>query len=415
MRVELVCVGTELLTGKASTHAVGLSERLQALGLSLARETVVGDDPAEMAAVFKEAWRRADVVLCSGGLGPTFDDITRDVWARVLKRRLLFRTDLFRDIAAKFRRRRMTMPPMNRRQAFVLEGAEPLQNPNGTAPGQRLATGRKTLVLLPGPGGELFPMADAAVMPWLAGRLPPRRREARVWRIFGRPESDVDRDMRPLVRAERSGGGLEVVWGILAQEGVVDVKAAVSGARGDAVSARMERIERKVRGTFGADIYGAGREALEEAVGKLLKARGQTVSAAESCTGGLLSERLTRTPGSSSYFIESSVTYANAAKVRRLGVPGEVLKEKGAVSRECALAMAEGLRRKTETDWALSVTGIAGPGGGTAEKPVGLVYIGLAGRGKARAWEHRFAGDRGRIRQFSALWALEHLRRSLLS
>lgn len=414
MRVELVCVGTELLTGKSSTHSVGLSERLQELGLALARETIVGDDPSEMAEAFKGAWRRADIVLCAGGLGPTFDDITRDVWGKVLGRRLKFRKELLGAIEARFRLRKMPMPPMNRRQAYLLEGAEVLENPRGTAPGQRLTVGKKTLALLPGPASELFPMADALLIPWLRERLPARARETRVWRIFGVAESRVDEALRSLVEGEKTKGGVAVVWGILAQAGVVDIKATTSGSAVAAVAARMEGIEGRVRETFGKDIYGTGRETLEEVVGVLLKGRGQTLSLAESCTGGLLTERLTRVPGSSAYVVEARVTYKNEAKVRLLDVPEEVLKEKGAVSRECALAMAGGVRGKAVTDWALSVTGIAGPDGGTAEKPVGLVFIALAGPSGAEAWEHRFSGDRRQVREWSALWALEHLRRALL-
>ena len=431
-RVELVCVGTELLMGKVSTHSVGLSERLRTLGLAFARETVVGDDPSEMESVFLEAWRRGDLVLCSGGLGPTFDDITRDVWSKVLKRPLRFRSDLFQSIRDKFRSMGLPMPPMNRRQAFLLDGAEEMENPNGTAPGQRLTIGRKTVVLLPGPGRELFPMVDDFVLPWLRGIIPAGARETRVWRLFGEAESDVDRRLRPLVRSERSHGKIEVAWGILAQEGVVDVELTVAGTSRADVSRRMKAVEKRVRKVFGKGIYGTGRETLEEAVGGLLKKQGGTLALAESCTGGGVAERITRVPGSSAWFVEGLVTYANEAKKRLLGVPESVLKKHGAVSRACALAMADGVRRRARTTWGVSVTGIAGPDGGSAAlsaefrgqtashradipvgKPVGLVFIAAAGPGVRRAWEHRFSGDRARIRERSALWALERLRRSL--
>ncbi len=415
MRVELVCVGTELLTGKVSTHSVGLSERLRTLGLAIARETVVGDDPSEMEAVFREAWRRGDLVICSGGLGPTFDDITRDVWSKVLNRPLRFRPELFRAIREKFRAMSLPMAPMNRRQAFLLDGAQVLANPNGTAPGQRLTIGKKTVVLLPGPGRELFPMADDFVLPWLKARVPSGEMETRVWRLFGVSESDVDRCMRPLVRSEKSRGKIKVTWGILAQEGVVDVDLTVGGPTSEEVSRRITAIEKRVRKIFGKGIYGIGRETLEETVGGLLKTRGETLALAESCTGGGLAERITRVPGSSAWFVEGLVTYANEAKKRLLGVPESVLKKHGAVSRACVLAMADGVRRRARTTWGVAVTGIAGPEGGFAAKPVGLVYIAAAGPGVRRAWEHRFSGDRARIRERSALWALERLRRLLIT
>jgi nicotinamide-nucleotide amidase len=413
MRVELVCVGTELLTSKVSTHSTGLAERLESLGLHLSRETVVGDDPAEMAVVFREAWRRSDLILCSGGLGPTFDDITREIWSKVLRRKLLFRAPLFRDVQERFLRSGLRMAPENRRQAFILSGAEPLRNPNGTAPGQRLTIGRKTLCLLPGPGKELFPMFDESLVPWLRSSALGVTRETRVWRLFGSPESAVDHDVRPIVAAFSSWKGVSMIWGILAHQGLVDVKVTAAGKDGVSVRRCLSRVEALVRRTFGTLIFGTDKDVLEGVVGGLLTARGETVATAESCTGGGLAERLTRTGGSSLYFVEGRVTYHNRSKEALLGVPSSVLTGEGAVSRRCARAMAEGLRRRAKTTWALSITGIAGPGGGTPLKPVGLVFIGLAGPRGTRVWEHRFSGDRGRIREQSGLWALDHLRRSL--
>jgi len=412
-RVELICVGTELLTGKTNTHGATLAQRLEAAGLVLARETTVGDDPVEMRAAFAEAWRHGGVILCTGGLGPTFDDITRDVWSRVTGRRLLLQPAIAREIEEKFRRRGLRMPPDNRRQACVLRGARVLVNAHGTAPGQMLSIGNKTLVLLPGPGREMTPIFDRDVFPVLRG-LHPGARDSRIYRVYGVPESAIDERMRPLVRRHIGRGGVDVVWGILAQGFIVDIKFAVSGNDPTAVRRTASRVEADVLRRFGKNIYGRGRETLEESVGRLLSAKKRTLALAESCTGGLLSQKITRVPGSSAYFLQGLVTYSNQAKERLLGVRRATLAKHGAVSKPAALAMARGARRRAGADYGMSVTGIAGPEGGTAEKPVGLVYIALDGPGGAVCVENRFPGGREQVRERAALAALDLLRRRLL-
>jgi nicotinamide-nucleotide amidase len=411
--VELVCVGTELLTGKLNTHGAYFSAQLEDLGLPLARETTVSDDPAEMEAVFREVWRRADVVLVTGGLGPTFDDLTREVWARVLGRRLVLRADLLAGIRDRFRRRGLPMPPANRRQARVMQGARVLANPNGTAPGQLVEFESKILVLLPGPGRELKPMVEGDVFPYLRERFSKGSRKTRVWRLFGLAESRVDQRLRPLLASgDRSNRG--TTWGILAQGGIVDVKATVAGPDIGSVEATLGRWDRWLRRRFGDAIFGVGTDTLEAVVGAGLRARNRTLATAESCTGGLLAERVTSVSGSSDYYWGGVVSYANEAKVRELGVKRETLRRFGAVSGKTAREMAAGLRRRAKTEYALSVTGIAGPGGGSAEKPVGLVFIGMAGPEGIFVVKKTFLGDRSFVRQQSVLWALDHLRRALI-
>ncbi len=406
-------MGSELLSGKVNTHAAAVAGRLAEVGLALSREVTVGDDPAEMEKVFRESWRRAQVVLCTGGLGPTFDDLTRDVWAKVTHRPLRFQKPLMDDIRNKFRRRRWPMPKENRRQTYVLAGAAVMQNPYGTAPGQVLVAGGKVLALFPGPAREFFPMMEGKFLPFLRTRLPPRTRKTKIYRLFNFSESAVDERLDGLRRRSRAPGKIEVTWGILAQRFIIDVKVTVAGPAPAAVESALARIHSAVLAEFGGDVYGFGEETLQECVGRDLRRRKETVSTAESCTGGLVAEKLTRVPGSSDYFMQGSVTYSNRSKRRLLGVRQETLRRHGAVSAECAREMAAGCRRRAGTDWALALTGVAGPSGGTPQKPVGLVYIALAGKRGVSVTEHRFSGTREDIRERSALTALDRLRRAL--
>lgn len=409
-RVELLCVGSELLMGKLNTHGSYLSSLLEDLGLPLIRETTVSDDPQEMEALFREAWKRAGVVLVTGGLGPTFDDLTRDVWAKVCGKTLVFDSELLAAIKARFKKRMTPMPPANRRQAYLLRGAKILENANGTAPGQLLEMGRKTLVLLPGPGREMKPMVERDIVPFLLNRFSPGVRRTRIWRLFGLGESAVDQHLRGILTGK---GGLS--WGILAQEGVVDVKMTVTGFDIGRVEKTMNKWDIRMRKRFGSALFGSGGESLESVVGHLLRRSGKTVAVAESCTGGGLAQKITRVPGSSDYFWGGAVSYANAAKSKMLGVKKWTLHRYGAVSKQTAQEMADHLRRKAQTDFALSLTGVAGPSGGTIEKPVGTIYVGLSSARGTQVWEKHLVGDRALIRSQSILWALNHLRQALIA
>ncbi|MBL8024061.1 MAG: competence/damage-inducible protein A [Elusimicrobia bacterium] len=408
-RVELVCVGTELLMGKLNTHGAYFSSLLEDLGFPLARETTVSDDPIEMKRVFREVWNRASLVVVTGGLGPTFDDLTRDVWAPVCGRKLIFHPELSAVIRERFRRRGLSMPPANRRQAFVLRGARILENLRGTAPGQVLDLGDKILVLLPGPGKELKPMVERDLVPFLRARFSKGHRKTRLWRLFGLPESVIDQRIRKRVSFHQG-----VTWGILAQGGVVDLKLTLQGPTERGVETVLTQWDCWMGRVFGPVLFGKGMETLESVVGDLLRKKGLTLAIAESCTGGRLAQLMTSLPGSSDVFWGGVVSYSNVAKRLFCGVKNETLGTHGAVSAQVAREMAEGLRAKARSEYVLSVTGIAGPLGGTPTKPVGRVYIGLAGSGGTRVWEKNFIGDRTFVQQQSALWALDFLRRELL-
>ncbi|HOW28417.1 MAG TPA: competence/damage-inducible protein A [Elusimicrobiota bacterium] len=412
-RVELVCIGSELLFSKINTHVVPMSAQLARLGLCLSRVTIVEDDRGEMDRVFRESWRRAGIVITTGGLGPTFDDLTREVWAKTLHRPLRLVPSFVDAIREKFKRRGYRMPAENARQAYVIGGATVMENPVGTAPGQILSDRGKTAVLLPGPLREMLPMLRDTVIPSLEkkyGRQPLCRR---VYRIFGDPESVVDERLKPLRERWRSTGPTQTVFGILASRYVIDIELMVRGKDFSSVTDRYRRVNEDVFRRFGPLIFGLDDDTLESLVGRFLRHRRETVSVAESCTGGMLMERLTDVPGSSDYFEEGLVTYSNESKKEHLGVPVRLLSAHGAVSSPCAVAMARGIRRRSGTDWGISITGIAGPSGGTDAKPVGLVYIAVDGTKGTDCHEHLFIGDRPQIRERAVATALHHLLKKL--
>lgn len=410
-----MCIGSELLTGKVNTHAAYLGSQLASIGLFISREHTVGDGPELMRETFADAWRRADIVISAGGLGPTFDDLTRDVWSKVVKRSLAFQDWILRDIQQKFKQRSIKMPPHNRRQAYVLRGAEVLPNPFGTAPGQFLTVGRKILILLPGPPRELYPMTESHVIPRLKKALVLRHCIFKTVLLVGVPESEVDQKIRPLVARYQRFRGCRVTHGILASQSVISVRFIVEGPDAAAARQALDALASKFRRCLGSNVFGEDNDTLESVVGRLLLRQRKTLSVAESCTGGLIGKIITDQPGSSSYFLESVTAYSDQSKIRRLGVKKKTLSAFGAVSKEVAREMALGIKRTSGSDFSLSVTGIAGPDGGSPAKPVGLVYIGCSGRKRTFVREFRFSGDRGWIRHRSALIALDILRRELLA
>jgi nicotinamide-nucleotide amidase len=347
----------------------------------MAGEESVPDDIAAVASALRRALARADAVLVSGGLGPTFDDLTREAAAKTLGRRLTFDPRLWSRILKRFARYKMKVPEQNKRQALVIGGAEVLDNPNGSAPGQRLKTRGKSLVLMPGPPSEMYPMFENLVLPRL------KRAHARgihlasfSVRLSGIPESSADERLDP-VRARWP----KARFTILASGGEVSFHAVSFERSARAARAARAGLRRDILAAVGAFAHGEADETLEFALGARLKKRGLTLAAAESCTGGLLGGRITAVAGSSAWFLGGVVSYANAAKVRLLGVPARVLARHGAVSPECAAAMAEGARRALKADLGVSITGVAGPGGGTKDKPVGLVHLAVSGPGRRRA------------------------------
>jgi nicotinamide-nucleotide amidase len=410
MRIEILAVGSELLTPEfTDTNSLFLTRRLNDLGLDVTRKSVLGDEADDLATFFREAVARVDLLLVMGGLGPTEDDKTRDACAAALGRKLVYREDLFDAILQRFRRRGFVPAPSNARQAYILEGAEVLANGNGTAPGLRIREGRCEIVLLPGPPRELEPMFEESVWPKLRERGEGATGR-RVLKITGMGESDVETLIAGLYPPP---GPLRLT--ILSAPGRIELHVSEFSRTRDASDfPALEALSLELRNRLGDHVYSASGEELEEVVGRVLRQRGQTVACAESCTGGLLAGRITSVPGSSAYFREGFVTYADEAKIRSLGVPAGWIQAHGAVSAEVAGAMAAGARSRASADYGLAVTGIAGPGGATPEKPLGLVFTALADADGPVTQRNVFFGRREQVRFQSTQKALDMLRRRLL-
>jgi nicotinamide-nucleotide amidase len=411
MKMEIIAVGTELLSPFfQDTNSLFLTERLNDLGLSVSFKTLVGDDEADLRQAFKTALARSGLVIVMGGLGPTEDDLTREVLARAIGRELVFSRKILAGIRKRFRRRGLAMPSTNRKQCYVIEGAEVLENPNGTAPGLWVVMPGHRIALLPGPPHELRPMFENLVMPRLAAQ---RRGTTmrRVLRLTGIGESLMESRIKGLY--DNVPAGIKVTT--LAAPGDLAIHLVFQGNEASSsVAAKLDRLQEEMASRLRPWVYSTGGESMEAVVGALLRERGLTVACAESCTGGLLGHRLTNVPGSSAYFLESAVVYADRAKQKRLGVPASLIMRHGAVSRPVAREMATGIKRTSGSDYGLAITGIAGPAGGTARKPVGLVYIALAGDGRITVEKSLFWGGREHIKFQSSQKALNILRKELI-
>lgn len=373
-KAEIITIGDELLYGSITdTNAAYLGQRLTELGIEPCWATSVGDDRERIEHALEHAVFRADVVLVTGGLGPTHDDITKDAIARVASRRLVFHPEILDRIQAMFDRRGIPMPESNRVQAFVPEGAEVLDNPIGTAPGFMLQHERATVFVMPGVPGEMTKMMAEQVTPRLADRAGGRIILHRMLKSCGVGESTLFEHIGDLIAS-----ATDVRVASLPQTTGVNLRLTVHAATREEAQTRIAALETRILERAGRFFYGADEETLEEVVGRMLKERGMTIAVAESCTGGLIADMLTNVPGSSAYFERGIVAYSNKAKTQHIEVPEAFIRTHGAVSAETAGAMAEGIRRISRTTLGLSTTGIAGPTGGTPEKPVGLVYIGLA-------------------------------------
>lgn len=410
LSAEIIAIGSELLTPeKTDTNGLWLTGKLNEAGVEVKLKTIVGDDPERLEEAIRDAVGRADIVLMTGGLGPTEDDITRPVAARALGRELVYREDLEADLRERFRRWGREMPEINKRQAYVIEGGEVLPNPNGSAVGISIRAGKTLVAVLPGPPRENQPMFADFVLPKIRERAGGIVFRKRVIKVSGMGESAVDEAIAPIYTARP-----DVRTGILFNKSEVEVHLTASApteAEADAVNSELAAA---IAERLGVAVFSTEGESMESVVGRMLAETGRTVSVAESCTGGLVAQRLTSVPGSSRYFIESVVAYANEAKTRLLGVPPESIDRHGAVSAEVAEVMAAGMRERSGTDLAVSVTGIAGPDGGTEEKPVGTVFVGFADRTRSRSIALRLPGDRYLIRWRSSQAALDMLRRQML-
>ncbi len=404
-RIELVATGSELLNGRSvNTHARRLAARLRPLGLALARETTVPDGVGAIAASIREALARASVVIVSGGLGPTTDDCTREAAASVLGCGLREDAGTLQRIAERCTRSGRPLTPSRRRQALVLDAAEALPNPVGAAAGQRLERGGAALFLLPGPPDEFEAVLDGSVAPWLAARYGARPGVERVLMTAGLGESDVAERIEALGPPPES---LAVAY--TAEPGCVQVR--VSGPPG--ADAEADAFVGAVAERLGPAVYAREPEDLAEAAVRRLAAGGRTLATAESCTGGRIGERITSVPGASAVYRGGVVVYADEAKTALLDVPPDLLAARGAVSAEGCAAMARGVRVRLGADLGLAVTGVAGPGGGTVAKPVGLVFAGVADADGTDVREFRFPFDRAGNRRAAAQHALDLLRRRL--
>ena len=410
MKAEIIAVGSELLTPyRLDTNSLFLTSELNEVGVRVVHKAVVGDAPDEMRSSFQHAMDRADVIVSSGGLGPTDDDRTRQTVADLLGRKVYTDEATLRKIQERFRRFGRTMPEINARQALVIEGAIVLPNPRGTAPGQWIEAQGRIVVLLPGVPQELRALMEAEVKPRLARLGIKERRWTRDLRIAGLFESEVEQRVSPLYAAYP-----DTDTTILATAGGIQLHPSIWSEDAAHAQARLDELVGRMALALGENLYSTHGETIEEVVARLLMENRATIAVAESCTGGLLAERLTSIAGSSAYFVGGVVCYSNELKTSLVGVPAEMIESKGAVSSEVALALAEGIRKRTGATIGLGVTGIAGPTGGTPEKPVGLVHIGIADERGPREKSFRFPGDRERIRHFATQNALDAVRRYFL-
>lgn len=410
MTAEIISVGTELLLGDiTNTNAQYLARQLAAFGINLFRQTVVGDNPKRLREAYREAFSRADLVITTGGLGPTEDDLTKETAAEYFGRKMILHEPSLEKIKGYFEKMRVDMTNGNVKQAYIPEGAKVLPNDNGTAPGCLLEADGKAIVMLPGPPFEMQPMFENSVIPYLRGKQDCVF-VSRVLRLCGIGESLVEERVIDLLDNQTNP-----TIAPYAKNSEVILRITAKGGDEREAAKLIKPVADEVYKRFGILIYGEGETTLEETVVKLLKGKNLTIALAESCTGGLLTARLVNVAGVSDVLTEGAVTYSNNAKIHRLGVSEQTLDNFGAVSSQTAVEMAEGIARTAKAQVGLSVTGIAGPDGGTKEKPVGLVYVGLYINGKTAYTQLNLTGDRERIRNRTVVNALDFLRYNLIN
>ncbi len=414
MNAETIAVGSEMLTPlRQDTNSLYLTEKLNDMGVEVRFKSIVGDDLQGLVAAAKLAMRRSEIIFFSGGLGPTEDDLTREAVAEALGLKLNRDPELLAKLEHRFARRNMKMTPNNTKQADVISSAIVLPTPVGTAPGQWISgkyDGKdRILILLPGPPHELKALFEAECIPLLRAKIPAQHIATRELKMALIPESQVDARVSPIYKTYA-----DVETTILAGAGEIHLHFRCRKPTQQEAEARVEELTGKVEDEMGDAIFARKGETIEQIVSYLLQMHGMTLAVAESCTGGLLAERITSLSGSSRYFLGGAVVYSNALKTQFANVPKTLIDRHGAVSREVAAAMAEGIRKRCLSSYGIGITGVAGPTGGTEQKPVGLVYIALAGDEGTQVVERNFPGDRQRIRTFSTLQALEMIRRALL-
>jgi len=414
VNAEIIAVGSEMLTPfRMDTNSLYLTEQLNRLGVDVIFKSIVGDERRRLVAAAQHGLFRSDILIFSGGLGPTEDDLTREAVAEALGVSLRRDPEILARLEKRFAERGWKMSPNNAKQADVLEGASVLPNPNGTAPGQWLSgefDGREhIIVLLPGPPHEMKALFEAEVRERLRAKVPPAFLAVRTLKIAMLGESAVDARVSPIYKRYT-----DVETTILAGAGEIELHFKTVAPTEDAAQRRVDEVAGVVEDELDDAVYSRNGESLEQIVGYWLQMRNATVAVAESCTGGLLAERLTSISGSSRYFPGGAVVYSNALKTELAGVPAEMIDRHGAVSREVAAALAEGIRYRCESTLGVGITGVAGPTGGTPEKPVGLVFHAVASSTGTEVVQRNFPGDRRRIRRFASTMALDMVRKKLM-
>lgn len=415
MNAEIIAVGSELLTPfRQDTNSLFITGKLNELGVTVDFKTIVGDRQSDLVSVARTALSRASIVVFMGGLGPTEDDLTRECVAETLGRELRRDPAIIEALKERFASRGYKMAENNMKQGDVIAGAEALDNPRGTAPGQwlpiEISGKKKIIILLPGPPHELKHMFQEKCLEKLRGAVPPRHIAVRVLKIAMVPESQADKRAAPIYQAHK---GVETT--ILANAGgEIQFQVRAQALTLEDAQKKVDKVASELEDEFEDAIFSTQGESLEQIVGYYLQMRGATLSVAESCTGGMLAERLTAIPGSSRYFLGGAVVYDNSLKTSLADVPPLLIKEHGAVSREVAIALAEGIRKRCKSNYGVGITGIAGPGGGTEAKPVGLIYVALTDGDHTSVLERKFPGDRERIRHWATQQALDMVRRKLM-
>lgn len=414
MNAEIIAIGSELLTPfRQDTNSLYLTERLNRLGVEIIFKTIVGDSQEHLTAVASLAVSRAEIVIFMGGLGPTEDDLTREAVAEALGLELHRSPEIVASLEQRFAARGWKMAANNLKQGDVITGATVLPNANGSAPGQWLSgkyeERERIIMLLPGPPHELKALFEEQCLARLRAKLPPRFIATRELKITGLGESQCDARVAPIYKRYT-----DVQTTILAGAGEIQLHLKTRAASLEAAQKRADQLAEEVELELGDLVFSDNGDSMEQIVGYYLQMRNATLAVAESCTGGLVGERITSVSGSSRYFVGGAIVYSNQLKTAFAGVSAELIENYGAVSREVATAMAEGIRARTGATLGLSVTGVAGPNGGSDEKPVGLVFHALAGETGTEVVERRFAGDRKRIRRFASQQALDMVRRKLM-
>ena len=414
MNAEIIAIGSELLTPfRQDTNSLYLTDRLNHLGVEVIFKTIVGDNKDHMVQAASQALARADIVILMGGLGPTEDDLTREAAAEALGLELHCDPEIVAAIQQRFAAHGWKMSPNNAKQGDVLAGAIVLPNANGTAPGQWLSgkyDGRERIILLlPGPPHELKALFEEQCVERLRAKLPSQFIATRELKITGMGESQCDAKVAPIYKRFS-----DVQTTILAGAGEIQLHLKTRGTSAALAQKRVDELVSQIEEELGDCVFSDNAESMEQIVGHYLEMRGATLAVAESCTGGLIAERITSVSGSSRYFVGGAIVYSNELKTSLAGVPAELIEKHGAVSAEVAKALAEGIRKRCGATVGLGVTGVAGPSGGTAEKPVGLVFHALASDGGTEVIERKFPGDRRRIRWFASQQALDMVRRKLM-